>query len=82
MFAYSKSTAFRGAVIGRTRRIISILRKDNLFYCEYNYCICNKMILPSASLVQAVLKPLLKNDLVTQDGDAYWVYDYFFGVVD
>jgi hypothetical protein len=40
------------------------------------------MILPSASLVQAVLKPLLKNDLVTQDGDAYWVYDYIFGVVD
>jgi predicted transcriptional regulator len=37
-----------------------------------------KYNLPSASSVQAALKPLLKNDLVTQDGDAYRVYDYFF----
>ena len=28
--------------------------------------------------IQAALKPLLKNDWVTQDGDAYRVYDYFF----
>jgi hypothetical protein len=37
-----------------------------------------KYNLPSAGSVQAALKPLLKNDLVTQDGDAYRVYDYFF----
>ena len=69
---------FRGVVIGEVRRIISILRSGSLFYCESNYYICNKMILLSASPVQAALKPLLKNDLVTQDSDAYRVYDYFF----
>ena len=37
-----------------------------------------KYNLTSASSVQAALKPLLKNDWVTQDGNAYRVYDYFF----
>ena len=37
-----------------------------------------KYSLPSASSVQSALKPLLKNDWVTQEGDAYRVYDYFF----
>lgn len=36
-----------------------------------------KYSLPSASSVQSALKPLLKNDLVTQQDDAYRVYDYF-----
>ena len=37
-----------------------------------------KYNLSSASSVQSAIKPLLKNDWVTQDGDTYWVYDYFF----
>lgn len=37
-----------------------------------------KYSLPSASSVQAALKPLLKSDLVTQEEDVYRVYDYFF----
>ena len=37
-----------------------------------------KYNLTSASSVQSALKPLLKNDWVTQDGDAYRIYDYFF----
>ncbi|WP_080903101.1 ATP-binding protein [Parabacteroides sp. Marseille-P3160] len=37
-----------------------------------------KYNLPSASSVQSALKPLLKTGLVTQEGDAYRVYDYFF----
>lgn len=37
-----------------------------------------KYNLPSASSVQSALKPLLKADLVTQEGDVYRVYDYFF----
>ena len=37
-----------------------------------------KYNLPSASSVQAALKPLLKSDLVTQEEDIYRVYDYFF----
>lgn len=37
-----------------------------------------KYNLPSASSVQSAVKPLLKSDLITQEGDAYRVYDYFF----
>lgn len=37
-----------------------------------------KYNLPSASSVQAALKPLLKSDIVTQEEDVYRVYDYFF----
>lgn len=34
--------------------------------------------LPSASSVQAALKGLIKYDIVTQDGDGYRIYDYYF----
>ena len=34
--------------------------------------------LVSASSVQAALKPLLKNDIVTNDDGVYRIYDYFF----
>lgn len=34
--------------------------------------------LPSASSVQSALRPLLNDDIVTQDGSSYRVYDYFF----
>ena len=37
-----------------------------------------KYNLSSASSVQSALKPLLKNDWVTQEDDTYAVYDYFF----
>lgn len=37
-----------------------------------------KYKLPSASSVQSAVKPLLKHDIVTQEGDTYRVYDYFF----
>ncbi len=37
-----------------------------------------KYNLMSASSVQSAIKPLLKNDLITQDDDVYRVYDYFF----
>ena len=34
--------------------------------------------LVSASSVQAALKPLMKNDIVTCDEGIYRIYDYFF----
>ncbi len=37
-----------------------------------------KYNLPSASSVQSAIKGLLKNDIITQEEDAYRVYDYFF----
>ncbi len=36
-----------------------------------------KYKLPSASSVQSALKPLLKNDVVTQENGIYRIYDYF-----
>lgn len=38
----------------------------------------SKYNLSSASSVQAALKPLLDNDIVTQDNNRYRVYDFFF----
>lgn len=37
-----------------------------------------KYSLPSASSVQAALKALVNNDIVTQEDDTYRIYDYFF----
>ena len=37
-----------------------------------------KYALPSASSVQSAIKGLLKSDLITQEDDAYRIYDYFF----
>ena len=37
-----------------------------------------KYSLVSASSVQSAIRPLLKNDIVTKNGDVYRVYDYFF----
>lgn len=36
--------------------------------------------LASASSVQSAVKGLLNSDIITQDGDAYRVYDYFFSI--
>lgn len=39
----------------------------------------HKYNLMSASSVQSAIKPLLKNDIITQENDTYRIYDYFFG---
>ena len=39
-----------------------------------------KYNLPSASSVQSALRPLLRNGWVSQSGDTYRVYDYFFAL--
>lgn len=38
----------------------------------------NRHSLPSASSTQAAAKMLLKKEIITQEGDCYWIYDYFF----
>ena len=53
------------------------------FYYDYNNNITSakfvkKYNLNSASSVQAAVKLLLKNDLLTQVDDGYRVYDFFF----
>lgn len=54
--------------IAKEGRASSITSAD--FIKKYN--------LHSASSVQAAVKPLLKNDLLTQEDGTYRVYDYFF----
>ena len=53
------------------------------FYYDYNNNITSakfikKYNLNSASSVQAAVKLLLKNDLLTHVDDGYRVYDFFF----
>ena len=62
----------------KQKLILQAIAKERLVKGITSSAFIKKYNLPSASSVQAALKPLLKNDLVTQDGDAYRVYDYFF----
>ena len=62
----------------KQKLILQAIAKERLVKGSTSSAFIKKYNLPSASSVQAALKPLLKNDLVTQDGDAYRVYDYFF----
>ena len=62
----------------KQKLILQAIAKERLVKGITSSAFIKKYNLPSASSVQAALKPLLKNDLVTQEGDAYRVYDYFF----
>ena len=62
----------------KQKLILQANAKERLVKGITSSAFIKKYNLPTASSVQAALKPLLKNDLVTQDGDAYRVYDYFF----
>lgn len=62
----------------KQKLMLQAIAKERLVKGITSSAFIKKYNLPSASSVQAALKPLLKNDLVTQDGDAYRVYDYFF----
>ena len=57
---------------------LQAIAKERLVKGITSSAFIKKYNLPSAGSVQAALKPLLRNDLVTQDGDEYRVYDYFF----
>ena len=49
-------------------------KAENITSAEF----IRKHRLVSASSVQAAMKPLLKNDIVTCEDGTYRVYDYFF----
>ena len=64
----------------KQKLVLQAIAKERVVKGITSSAFIKKYNLPSASSVQAALKPLLKNDIVTQDNDMYRVYDYFFSV--
>jgi hypothetical protein len=62
----------------KQKLLLQAIAKERLVKGITSSAFIKKYNLSSASSVQAALKPLLKNDIVTQNDDAYRVYDYFF----
>lgn len=62
----------------RQKMVLQAIAKEGKANNITSSSFIKKYNLPSASSVQAAIKPLLKNDWVTQDNGYYQVYDYFF----
>lgn len=62
----------------KQKLLLQAIAKERLVRGITSSAFIKKYNLSSASSVQAALKPLLKNDIVTQCDDTYRVYDYFF----
>ena len=61
----------------RQKMVLQAIAKEGKANNITSSSFIKKYNLPSASSVQAAIKPLLKNDWVTQDNGYYQVYDYF-----
>lgn len=62
----------------KQKQLLQAIAKERIVKGITSSAFIKKYNLPSASSVQAALKPLLKNDLVTHNNGVYRVYDYFF----
>ena len=62
----------------KQKLVLQAIAKERVARGVTSSAFIKKYNLSSASSVQAALKPLLKNDLITNQDDAYQVYDYFF----
>ena len=62
----------------KQKLLLQAIAKERLVKGITSSAFIKKYNLSSASSVQSALKPLLKNDIVTQNEDTYRVYDYFF----
>jgi len=62
----------------KQKLLLQAIAKERVVRGITSSAFIKKYNLSSASSVQAALKPLMKNDIVTQNEDAYRVYDYFF----
>lgn len=62
----------------KQKLVLQAIAKEGVANGITSSAFIKKYNLSSASSVQSAVKPLLKYDLVTQEGDAYRVYDYFF----
>ena len=62
----------------KQKLLLQAIAKEQIVRGVTSSTFVKKYNLSSASSVQAALKPLLKNDIVTMDDGAYRIYDYFF----
>lgn len=62
----------------KQKLVLQAIAKEGVANGITSSAFIKKYNLSSASSVQSAVKPLLKYDMVTQDGDSYRVYDYFF----
>ncbi len=62
----------------KQKLILQAIAKEGVARGVTSAAFIKKYNLPSASSVQSAIKGLMKNDIITQEGDAYKVYDYFF----
>lgn len=62
----------------KQKLILQAIAREDVAKSVTSSAFIKKYHLPSASSVQSAIKGLLKNDIITQEDDAYRVYDYFF----
>lgn len=62
----------------KQKLILQAIAKEGVAKGVTSSAFIKRYKLPSASSVQSAIKGLLKNDIITQEGDAYKVYDHFF----
>lgn len=61
----------------KQKQLLQAIAKEGVAREVTSSFFVKKYKLTSASSIQSALKPLLKNDIVTQEGNTYRVYDYF-----
>lgn len=61
----------------KQKQVLQAIAREGMARNITSGAFIKKYSLASASSIQAAVKSLLKTELVTQDGDAYRVYDYF-----
>lgn len=61
----------------KQKQVLQAIAREGMARSITSGAFVKKYKLTSASSVQAAVKSLLKTELVTQDGDAYRVYDHF-----
>ena len=62
----------------KQKMLLQALAKEGIASNITSAKFIKKHALPSASSVQAAAKLLLKNDIITKNGNQYRVYDFFF----
>lgn len=74
----SAYTAILARLSPRQKALLQAIAKEGVASSITSEEFISRYSLGSASSVQSAVKPLLKNDILTREGDTYRVYDYFF----
>lgn len=63
----------------KQKQVLQAIAKEGKAYGITSAEFVGRHRLTSASSVQSAVRMLLKKDILTQQDDCYWIYDYFFG---